>query len=100
MKSGEITGRLTLQSPELGLYLYDLNLTASPANPERPVHFITNLGTNQSQSCRFINYARSKVEYACKVNFLQFYVVLCPILSSSFYRNSDKLYRKRVTTLS
>lgn len=71
MKAGEVTARLSLQSSELGLYLYDLHLTATPANPERPVHFVTNLGMNQTQTCRFINYARSKVEYSCKVTFMK-----------------------------
>eukprot|EP00794_Sanderia_malayensis_P018879 gene18879-20779_t len=74
MKSGDMTARLSLQSSELGLYLYDLNLTASPANPERPVHFITTLGMNQNQTCRFTNYARSKVEYSCKVDNPEFLV--------------------------
>jgi len=74
LKAGEVTARLSLQSPELGLYLYDLHLTATPANPERPVHFVANLGMSQVQTCRFINYARSKVEYSCKVENSEFLV--------------------------
>ena len=68
MKAGEVLGKLSLQSSELGLYLYDLNLTATPAGSERAVHFITTLGTNQVQACKFINYAKSRAEYSCKVS--------------------------------
>ena len=67
LKAGELTGRLSFSSSELGVYQYDLNLTATPAGTEAPVHFRTGLGTSQSQTCRFVNFAKSKVEYSCKV---------------------------------
>ena len=53
LKAGVVNGKMTLQSTELGVYMYDLNLTATQAAPERPVHFITTLGTQQVQSCRY-----------------------------------------------
>lgn len=68
LKAGEQTGRLSFSSSELGVYQYDLNLTATPAGTEAPVHFRAGLGTSQSQTCRFVNFAKSKVEYSCKVN--------------------------------
>ena len=68
LKAGELTGRLSFSSSELGVYQYDLNLTATPAGTEAPVHFRAGLGTSQSQTCRFVNFAKSKVEYSCKVN--------------------------------
>ena len=67
LKAGELTGRLSFNSSELGVYQYDLNLTATPAGTEAPVHFRAGLGTSQSQTCRFMNFAKSKVEYSCKV---------------------------------
>jgi len=67
LKAGELTGRLSFSSSELGVYQYDLNLTATPAGTEAPVHFRAGLGTGQSQTCRFVNFAKSKVEYSCKV---------------------------------
>ena len=67
LKAGDVTGRLTFSSSELGLYQYDLILTATPAGLEAPVHFRACLGTSQVQTCRFVNYSRSKVEYSCKV---------------------------------
>ena len=68
LKAGEQTGRLSFSSSELGVYQYDLNLTATLAGTEAPVHFRAGLGTSQSQTCRFVNFAKSKVEYSCKVN--------------------------------
>ena len=68
LKAGELTGRLSFSSSELGVYQYDLNLTATPAGTEAPVHFRAGLGASQSQTCRFVNFAKSKVEYSCKVN--------------------------------
>ena len=67
LKAGELIGRLSFSSSELGVYQYDLNLTATPAGSEAPVHFRTALGSSQSQTCRFVNVAKSKVEYSCKV---------------------------------
>ncbi|CAB4009626.1 hydrocephalus-inducing homolog [Paramuricea clavata] len=67
LKSGDVTGRLTLSSSDLGFYQYDLNLSATPAGPENQVHFRTYLGSTQSQTCRFNNFCKSRVEYACKV---------------------------------
>ena len=67
LKSGSSTGKLTLQSVDLGVYIYDLNLTATPAAPEQSVHFITTLRTSQIQPCRFTSNARTRVEYGSKV---------------------------------
>jgi len=74
LKAGELTGRLSFSSSELGVYQYDLNLTATPAGTEAPVHFRAGLGTSQSQTCRFVNFAKSKVEYSCKVDSTDFHV--------------------------
>ena len=41
LKAGELIGRLSFSSSELGVYQYDLNLTATPAGSEAPVHFRT-----------------------------------------------------------
>jgi hydrocephalus-inducing protein len=74
LKSGNATGRLNLNAIELGTYIYDLNLTATPAASERPVHFRTNLGTSQVQACKFMNYSRARVEYMCKIDNPDFLV--------------------------
>jgi len=69
LKAGEaIPGKLSFQSYELGAYQYDLLLTATPAGQEAPVHFRASLGTSQVHTCRFVSFAKSKVEYTCKVN--------------------------------
>ncbi len=67
VRVGESTGRLILQSSELGVYQYELHLMATPPQPERPVHFTTALGGTQQQQCRFTSYARGRTEYTCKV---------------------------------
>lgn len=74
LKAGANTGKLTLQSVDLGVYLYDLSLTATSAAPERTVHFITTLGTSQLLPCRFTSYARTRVEYSSKIDSTDFLV--------------------------
>ncbi|EDV21657.1 uncharacterized protein TRIADDRAFT_30117, partial [Trichoplax adhaerens] len=74
LKAGDSTGRLTFNSSELGIYQYDLYLTATPAGLEKPVYFKTWLGSNQIQICRLINFTRSKAEYICKVDNSDFHV--------------------------
>ena len=67
LKVGETTGKLTLQSPELGAYNYELVLTATPPAPERTVHFTTSLGNYQPLPCHFTSYSKGRTEYTCKV---------------------------------
>ena len=67
LKVGESTGKLTLQSQELGSYNYELVLKATPPAPERAIHFTTSLGSSQVNPCHFANYARGRTEYICKV---------------------------------
>jgi hypothetical protein len=69
LKAGEaLPGKLSFSSSELGGYQYDLILTATSAGPEASVHFRTNFGVSQVQTCRFVSFAKSKVEYSCKVS--------------------------------
>lgn len=70
LKAGETFGRLTLHNSDLGYYQYELSLKALPAPPEKPVHFQTVLGSNQSMLAKFTNYTRQKTEYYCKVRGL------------------------------
>ncbi|XP_072403680.1 hydrocephalus-inducing protein homolog [Chiloscyllium punctatum] len=74
LKVGEVTGRLTLNNSDLGVYQYDLILKAKPAGPEKPRHFRTNFGGNQTLTAKFINHSRQKVEYFCKVDSPEFFV--------------------------
>ncbi|XP_066439738.1 hydrocephalus-inducing protein homolog isoform X2 [Eleutherodactylus coqui] len=74
LKTGESTGRLTLQSHELGLFQYDLLLKATSAVSEKPLYFRTTLGSSQTLSARFMNFTRQKTEYSCKVDNSDFYV--------------------------
>lgn len=67
LKIGQTTGKITLQSPDLGVYQYELRLTATPCPQEKPVHFTTSLGSIQQHTCRFVSFSRGRTDYTCKV---------------------------------
>lgn len=67
LKVGTVQGRLELSSTDIGLFPYDLNLKAVPAANERELHVRASLGTMQTVTARFVSYARTRVDYACKV---------------------------------
>jgi len=68
LKVGETQSRLEFTCNDLGLYMYDLNMKATQAGPERAVYFRTTLGSSQIHQARFINYAKQKTDYTCKVS--------------------------------
>ncbi|XP_067905917.1 hydrocephalus-inducing protein homolog [Heterodontus francisci] len=74
LKVGEITGRLTLNNNELGVYHYDLILKAKPAGLEKPLYFRTTFGGSQILHAKFMNHSRQKLEYLCKVDNSEFLV--------------------------
>eukprot|EP00066_Takifugu_rubripes_P027985 XP_011617251.1 PREDICTED: hydrocephalus-inducing protein homolog [Takifugu rubripes] len=59
------TVRLTLHSPELGHFHYDLSLRALPAPPEKILHFSAALGRSHMEAVKFLNYSHVKAEYSC-----------------------------------
>uniref|UniRef100_A0A8C8TUT7 HYDIN, axonemal central pair apparatus protein n=1 Tax=Peromyscus maniculatus bairdii TaxID=230844 RepID=A0A8C8TUT7_PERMB len=73
LKAGETFGRLNLHNSDLGYYQYELVLKALPAPPEKPVHFQTVLGSNQSMLAKFTNYTRQKTEYYCRTDCPDFH---------------------------
>ncbi|KAK6174452.1 hypothetical protein SNE40_017727 [Patella caerulea] len=74
LKVGESQGRIEFNCNDLGLYMYDLNLRATPAGPEKALYFRTCLGQNQTQTAKFLNFAKQKTDYACKVDNSDFHV--------------------------
>ena len=72
LKQGEASGKLIFHNPDLGNYQYDLNLTALCAAPEKPTYFQAPLGASQTLQIRFINYAKQKTEYFCKLKSKEF----------------------------
>nr|XP_025867468.1 hydrocephalus-inducing protein homolog [Vulpes vulpes] len=74
LRAGETFGRLTLHNSDLGYYLYELNLKATPALPEKPIHFQTTLGSGQSIFAKFTNYTRQKTEYYCRTDCQDFHM--------------------------
>lgn len=59
----EKTSRLTLTSPELGTFLYDLKLAALPAGEQKTLNFKVALGDAQTVRFRFHNFLRRPETY-------------------------------------
>ncbi|XP_062997557.1 hydrocephalus-inducing protein homolog [Elgaria multicarinata webbii] len=74
MRPGETSGRLALNSNELGSFQYDLILKATPARPERALYFCTMLGSSQNIVTKFVNYTRQRTEYTTKIDCPDFHV--------------------------
>ncbi|XP_077982980.1 hydrocephalus-inducing protein homolog isoform X2 [Glandiceps talaboti] len=73
LKTGVINAKLQLTSNELGLYQYDLTLTATTAGPEKALYFRSALGATQQLSAKLINFTKVKAEYACKADSSEFH---------------------------
>ena len=70
----EVTTRLTVNSAQLGIYIYDLSLKSTPAGNEKPMQFKVGLGSRQTQTFRFQNFSKTKTEYQCKVDSVDFII--------------------------
>ena len=81
----EVTANLTLNSAELGIYIYDLKLSCSGAGPERKLQFKVPLGLNQVQTFRFLSFTKTKTEYTCKIDSSDFSVDKSVIAPSGGY---------------
>ena len=74
LRVGETNTKLDFSNNELGNYYYELNLKATPAGPERALYFRTCLGQSQVQVGKFLNFAKQKTDYACKVCFVHIFL--------------------------
>ncbi|ELT89592.1 hypothetical protein CAPTEDRAFT_222082 [Capitella teleta] len=74
LRVGEAQGRLEFVCNDLGLYMFDLNLKATLGGPERALYFRTGLGSSQTQVAKFLNFAKQRTEYACKIDCGDFHV--------------------------
>ncbi|NXW03107.1 HYDIN protein, partial [Fregetta grallaria] len=72
LKMGESTGRLVLQSSDLGSFYYNLHLKATGSRPEKPLYFCTTLGSSQTITTKIMNYARQKTDYLLQTNCADF----------------------------
>ncbi|XP_061217731.1 hydrocephalus-inducing protein homolog isoform X3 [Neopsephotus bourkii] len=72
LKVGESTGRLVLQSSDLGSFYYNLQLKAIVSRPEKPLYFCITLGSSQTITTKIMNYARQKTEYILQTNCADF----------------------------
>jgi len=67
VKAGAVQGKLEFTSNDLGFYQYDIDLRALPAGPEKALNFQTCLGSSQTLIAKFLNFAKHKTDYTCKV---------------------------------
>ncbi|XP_064419099.1 hydrocephalus-inducing protein-like [Latimeria chalumnae] len=74
LRPREFTGRIALQTNELGLFQYGLLLKAIPARSEKPMYFGTFLGKSQGVSAKIMNYCRQQVEFTCKIEGSYFHI--------------------------
>lgn len=58
---------LDLESNALGIYPYKLVLKSMPASAEKNVHFRVPIGSTQTQTVRFISYARTPTDFSHKL---------------------------------
>ncbi|KAM9214465.1 hydrocephalus-inducing protein homolog [Leptosomus discolor] len=72
LKMGESTGRLVLQSSDLGSFYYSLHLKATASRPEKPLHFCTTLGSSQTIATKIMNYAQQKTDYVLQTDCADF----------------------------
>jgi hypothetical protein len=68
----ENIAKLSLSSNDLGVFVYELKLHALPAPPEKNVNFQTWLGNVQSKNIKFTSFAKTRTEYAIKVDNQEF----------------------------
>ncbi|KAL9642363.1 hypothetical protein ABK040_007361 [Willaertia magna] len=65
--SEQVKSKLTIHNDELGVFPFDLLLKPLPKGVEKNVHFSVSLGSSQTQTIRFMNYARNVTDYICKI---------------------------------
>eukprot|EP00667_Euglena_gracilis_P000008 EG_transcript_8 len=66
VKPQPTVARLVLSCPELGEFPYALNLITTHAGAEKFIRFQCPLGLSQTQTMRFIHFAKVNADFACK----------------------------------
>ncbi|EFC47717.1 hypothetical protein NAEGRDRAFT_78704 [Naegleria gruberi] len=76
--------KLTIGNDELGIFPFDLLLKPIAKVSERSTHFSVSLGSSQTQTIRFVNFARQATEYTCKIedNQTDFALVDKPVVKA------------------
>ena len=62
-----LQSKCKLTSPELGEFVYVLNLTGLPSTIQRSMIFKTSLGTDITQNFKFTHYLKKPTEYQCRI---------------------------------
>ena len=59
--------KLTVKSPDLGEFTYDLMLKGQPSTSQRSMHYKTSLGTELVQAFRFQHFLKKQIQYIVKI---------------------------------
>mmetsp|Transcript_2050 Transcript_2050/g.4151 ORF Transcript_2050/g.4151 Transcript_2050/m.4151 type:complete len:2040 (-) Transcript_2050:7-6126(-) len=78
-----VSATLTLESPQLGSYPYELKLRATQPSSERSLHFHSTLGAAHEQVFRFKQFSGKPTEYKCKVGQPLFFEVPATLKASA-----------------
>jgi len=65
--ANQFQSKFKLTSPELGEFVYLLNLTGLPSTIPRSMIFKTSLGTDVVQNFKFTHYLKKATDYQCKI---------------------------------
>lgn len=68
--AGNLQTKCRLISPELGEFVYLMNLTGLPSTIQRSMIFKASLGTDVVQNFKFTHYLKKPVDYQCKIEKL------------------------------
>ncbi|VDP60893.1 unnamed protein product [Schistosoma mattheei] len=72
IKIGQNNGKFEANCNELGSFIYELNLQATPASFESTIHFRTTIGQRHCQIVKFTNLSKNKNEFITNVSLLFF----------------------------
>ncbi|CAH8559949.1 unnamed protein product [Schistosoma mattheei] len=67
IKIGQNNGKFEANCNELGSFIYELNLQATPASFESTIHFRTTIGQRHCQIVKFTNLSKNKNEFITNV---------------------------------
>jgi len=88
---GQGKAKVTFKSAELGVFLYELALTAAPAGANRTMQFKASLGTSDTQTFRFFHFLPDKAEYKCTCDSPDFVVETATVQAAPAGRSGIEL---------
>ncbi len=63
----EDSAKVTVKSAELGEFVFPMKLVGQPSTLIRNLNFKTNLGSDTTQSFKFLHFGKKPTTYTCRV---------------------------------